>query len=30
VGTGWGGKEVWEVEQSEGGWGGKWNMECKK
>jgi hypothetical protein len=25
-----GGKEVWDVEQSEGGWGGReWNMECK-
>jgi hypothetical protein len=28
---GWGGKEVWDVEQMEGGWGrGEWNMECKK
>jgi hypothetical protein len=27
-----GGEEVWDVEQSEGGsgWGGEWNMECKK
>jgi hypothetical protein len=31
VETGWGGKEVWDVEQMEGGWGGKeWNMEYKK
>jgi hypothetical protein len=22
VETGWGGEEVWDVEQSEGGWGG--------
>jgi hypothetical protein len=22
---GWGGEEVWDVEQSEGGWGGKGN-----
>ena len=27
--TGWGGKEVWDVEQSEGGSGGQ-EMECKK
>jgi hypothetical protein len=28
---GWGGEEVWDVEQVESGWGGrKWNMECKK
>ena len=28
-GVGW--EEVWDVEQTEGGWeGGKWNMECKK
>ena len=28
----WGGQEVWDVEQSEGGWRvlGEWNMECKK
>jgi hypothetical protein len=25
VETGWGGEEVWDVEQSEGGWGGAWN-----
>jgi hypothetical protein len=24
---GWGGEEVWDVEQSESG---EWNMECKK
>jgi hypothetical protein len=25
---GWGGEEVWDVEQSEGGWGGVgWGME---
>ena len=30
VETGWGGVEVWDVEQSEGGWGdGEWNTECK-
>jgi hypothetical protein len=30
--TGWGGEEVWDVDQSEGGWGTsrEWNMECKK
>jgi hypothetical protein len=29
--TGWGGEEVWVVEQSEGAWGGrKWTMEYKK
>jgi hypothetical protein len=28
---GWGGEEVWDVEQSEGGWGArKWNMEYKR
>jgi hypothetical protein len=28
---GWGGEEVRDVEQSEGGWGcGEQNMECKK
>jgi hypothetical protein len=26
---GWDGEEVWDVEQSEGGWGQEWNMECK-
>jgi hypothetical protein len=28
---GWGGEEVWDVEQSEDGWGEgrEWNMECK-
>jgi hypothetical protein len=31
VETGWGGEEVWSMEQSEGGWGGgEWNIECKK
>jgi hypothetical protein len=26
----WGGEEVWNLEQSEGEWGGmEWNMECK-
>jgi hypothetical protein len=30
VETGWGREEVWDVEQSEGGWGSwEWNMECK-
>jgi hypothetical protein len=30
VETRWGGEEVWDVEQSEGGWGdGEWNTECK-
>ena len=30
MGEGWGGEEVWYVEQLEGGWGGReWNMECK-
>jgi hypothetical protein len=31
VGTGWGREELWDVEQSESGWGwgGKWNMEYK-
>ena len=30
--TGWGREEVWDVEQSEGRWGGgrEWNIECKK
>jgi hypothetical protein len=28
---GWGGEEIWDVEQTEGGkGGGEWNMECKK
>jgi hypothetical protein len=28
---GWGGEEVWDVEQTEGGWGGgEWNIEYKK
>jgi hypothetical protein len=26
VETEWGGEELWGVEQSEGGWGGEWNM----
>jgi hypothetical protein len=35
VETWWGVMEVWDVEQSEGGWGimrgdGEWIMECKK
>jgi hypothetical protein len=31
VETGWGEEEVWDVEQSEGRWGGReWNTECKK
>jgi hypothetical protein len=25
--TGWGGEEVWDVEQLESGWGGGWGME---
>jgi hypothetical protein len=30
VEKGWGGKDVWDGEQLEGGWGvAKWNMECK-
>jgi hypothetical protein len=29
VEMGWGGEEVWDVEQTEGGWG-EWNMNCKK
>jgi hypothetical protein len=30
--TGCGGEEVWDMKQSEGGWGahGEWNMECRK
>jgi hypothetical protein len=28
VETGWGGEEVWDVEQSEGGWGGAGNGIC--
>jgi hypothetical protein len=30
--TGWGGEEVWDVEQLVGEWGGgrEWTMECKK
>jgi hypothetical protein len=27
--TGWGGEEVWDVVQLEGGWSGEWNMEWK-
>jgi hypothetical protein len=32
VAMGWGGEEVCDVEQLEGGWGwgGEWNMKCKK
>jgi hypothetical protein len=33
VETGWGGEEVWDVEQLEGGWWGggqEWNLDCKK
>jgi hypothetical protein len=31
VEPGWGGEEVWDVEQSKGGWRGReWNKECKK
>jgi hypothetical protein len=31
VEMGWSGKEMWDVEQTEGGWGsGEWNIECKK
>jgi hypothetical protein len=27
---GWGGEEVWDVEQLKGEWVGReWNMECK-
>jgi hypothetical protein len=28
--TGGNGEKVWDGEQWEGGWGGEWNMECKK
>jgi hypothetical protein len=31
VETGWGGKGVWDVEQTEDGWRVReWNMKCKK
>jgi hypothetical protein len=31
VEIGWGGEEVWDVEQLEGRYGCReWNMECKK
>jgi hypothetical protein len=30
VETGWAGKEVWDINQTEGGWGERQNLEGKK